>query len=146
MSMKKIFNSGAPFIIGNDEGDKKLFPPGFRYRMGSIIYTVKADVTQEAASPMREIFLSDGATEITPVESILKDMKEIQNSNNITAGEIMDPDERFMPKQVVEKVAKKRVKKKKVKKVVKKKGLVARELLVATVVLIMAGCIAICLF
>ena len=75
MAFKKTFNSDDPIILGNSDTND-LFRPGFRYKLGSIIYTVKANVTQEAASPMREVFLSDGATEIIPVETIMKDIKE----------------------------------------------------------------------
>ena len=126
--MKKIINAAkAPVVLGKTVDSDKLFPPGFRYRMGSMIYTVRRDCTQEKSSPMREVFLSDGATEIIPVETLLKDMKEIQNSRNKTNGEIMDPDMRFVfPKPSVEKVVKsvkktkKKVAKKAKKKVVKK--------------------------
>jgi hypothetical protein len=122
--MKKILNSSdAPVVLGSTSTDDQLFPPGFRYRMGSLIYTVRRDCTQEASSPMREVFLSDGATEIIPVETLIKDMKEITGSSNAANGEIMDPDERFVPKQaVIKKVAKNKTAKKKVaKKKAKKK-------------------------
>ncbi len=122
MTMRKIFNSeGNPIIVGSTSTDKNLFPPGFRYRIGGIIYTVKSDCTQEIASPMREVFLSDGATEIIPVETIIRDIKEIENSRNRAAGEVMDPDERFVPK-VAAPIKKKKVKKKAKKKVAKKKA------------------------
>jgi len=115
--MKKVLSSDAPIVVGGTSNNEVLFPPGFRYRMGSLIYTVKRDCTQEAAAPMREVTLSDGATEIIPVETLLKDIKEINNSRNKVAGEIMDPDERFVIKQAsVKKVAKKKTKKKKAKK------------------------------
>ena len=115
MTMKKNVKLGAPLVIKNTKETEQLFPPGFRYRMGGIIYTVKADVTQEASSPMREVSLSDGATEIVPVETIMKDVKEIENSRSKTAGEIMDPDERFIKKAVapVKKIKKKQKKTKK---------------------------------
>lgn len=118
--MKKVINaSNAPVIIGQTMDSDELFPPGFRYRMGSLIYTVKADCTQETASPMREVSLSDGATEIIPVETLLKDMKEIRNSRSKTGGEIMEPDMRFVRKTAVAKAVKK-TKKKVVKKTKKK--------------------------
>lgn len=123
--MRKIINaSKAPIVLNETMSDENLFPPGFRYRMGSIIYTVRRDCTQEASSPMREVFLSDGATEIVPVETLLKDMKEISNSRNVTTGEIMEPDMRFVLKQAAakKKIVKKKKKttKKKTKKVAKK--------------------------
>lgn len=128
MVMKKIMVSKSAVVMVNCSAtDKKLFPPGFRYRMGSIIYTVKADITQDATNPIREVFLSDGATEIVPVETLLKDIREIQNSRNKTAGEIMEPDPRFTPKEAISPIKKKtkkkvkKVKKKKAKKKVKKK-------------------------
>ena len=108
-----------------------MFPPGFRYRMGSLIYTVKEDVTQDPSSPMREVLLSDGSTQIIPVETLLKDMKEIENCNSKTGGEIMEPDKRLDPQFWIEqakkieaaqkKAAKKKVKKKTAKKKVAKK-------------------------
>lgn len=122
MAMKKIFRSGVPMMIGNTDKDQQLFLPGFRYRLGSIIYTVKADVTQEASSPMREVLLSDGSTQIIPVETLIRDMREIQNSRSKTAGEILEPDQRLMPKTAVPpvkkmtKTAKKKVSKKKIHK------------------------------
>lgn len=125
MVMKKIMVSkSAVAMVNSSVTDKKLFPPGFRYRMGSIIYTVKADITQDATNPIREVFLSDGATEIVPVETLLKDIREIQGSKSKTAGEIMEPDPRFTPKEAVAPVKKKKAKKKvkKVKKVKKKKA------------------------
>jgi len=121
--MRKIINaSKAPVILGSHASGDKLFPPGFRYRMGSLIYTVRRDCTQEVSSPMREVFLSDGATEIVPVETLLKDIKEIQNSRNKTTGEIMEPDMRFVPKQAAVKKTVKKTKKKVTKKKTKKKA------------------------
>ena len=121
MVMKKVINmSDAPVVLGCTTSDKELFPPGFCYRLGSLVFTIKSDCTQEASSPMREVFLSDGAIEIVPVETLIKDMKEIEKSSG-RAGEIMEPDQRFMPKQaVVEKVVKKKSKKKAKKKISKK--------------------------
>ncbi len=119
--MRKVMVSkSAVAMINSTATDKKLFPPGFRYRMGSIIYTVKADITQDITNPIREVSLSDGATEIVPVETLLKDIREIQNSRNKTAGEIMEPDLRFAPQSAVAPIKKKA--KKKVKKVKKKKA------------------------
>jgi len=123
MVMRKTINTkDAPIVLGQSTKDKELFPPGFRYRMGSLIFTVKGDCTQEASSPMREVFLSDGATEIVPVETLMKDVREITRSNG-NAGEIMEPDQRFMPKKLIaqKKVVKKKVAKKTVKKKVTKK-------------------------
>ena len=109
MVMKKIMISDVPVIIGNSSKNEQLFPPGFRYRMGNLIYTVRRDCTQESTSPMREVSLSDGATEIIPVESIIKDIKEI--SQNKAYGEILDPDIRFAPSnQKIEKVIEKKEK------------------------------------
>lgn len=117
MVMKKVLRSDAPIVVGGSSDSEVLFPPGFRYRMGSLIYTVKRDCTQETQSPMREVFLSDGATEIIPVETLLKDIKEINNSRNKVSGEILDPDERYTIKEAsVQKVAKKKTKKKNAKR------------------------------
>lgn len=121
MVMKKVINaSHAPVIIGQTMNSDELFPPGFRYRMGSLIYTVRRNCTQEASSPMREVSLSDGATEIVPVETLLKDVKEIKNSRSKTGGEIMEPDMRFVIKTAVAKKSVKKTKKKAVKKAKKK--------------------------
>ncbi len=118
MPFKKIITSdGRPIIIGSNAGEDDKFPPGFSYRIGSMIYTVKENITQEASSPMREVSLSDGKTEIMTVASIRRDLKE---SNC----EILPPDKRFTKKEeIVEKTKKKVVKKKKKtkKKVTKKK-------------------------
>ncbi len=120
MVMKKVLKSDATIVVGGASDSEMLFPPGFSYRMGSLIYTVKRDCTQETASPMREVLLSDGATEIIPVEVLLKDIKEINNSRNKVTGEILDPDERYTIKKAsAKKVIKK---KKKRKKRVKKNG------------------------
>lgn len=113
MVFEKAFQSNAPIVLGNTKAVKAMFPPGFRWNLGGIIYTVKGDVTQETASPMREVFLSDGATEIIPVESILKDMKEKDCK-------VMDPDPRFDFKKIAEREEEAKKKKKKTKKKVKK--------------------------
>lgn len=119
--MKKVLKSDAPIVVGGSSDSEALFPPGFRYRMGSLIYTVRRDCTQEVQSPMREVFLSDGATEIIPVETMLRDIKEINNSRNKVSGEIMDPDEKYTIKKAsVKKVVKKKTKKKTKKKNKKK--------------------------
>jgi len=114
MAFKKIITSqGQPVVIRTAQDDLK-YPPGFSYRIGSMIYTVKKDVTQEATSSMREVGLNDGTTEIMTVESISRDIKE-------PGCEILLMDERFVKKAVIEapiKVTKKKVVK---KKVVKKK-------------------------
>ena len=70
MVFKKILTSdGHPIVIGSTEEESVKFPPGFSYRIGGLIYTVKKDVTQEANSSMREISVSDGSIEIMLVES-----------------------------------------------------------------------------
>jgi len=109
MAFKKIFKTEAPIIVGDTKMEKLAFPPGFRYRIGSIIYTVRADVTQEASSPMREISLSDGGTEIIPVESIARDLKEPDC-------QVMEMDSKYTIKTAVAKKNVKKAKKKKAKK------------------------------
>ena len=102
MAFKKILtSSGNPVIIGDTKIDKKKFPPGFSYRIAGMIYTVKEDVTQEINSPMREVTVSDGTTEIIPVESIIKDLRE-------PGCEILEPDARFTRKIAKKKIAKKK--------------------------------------
>jgi len=50
MPFKKILTShGQPVIIGTTLGLDEKFIPGFAYRVGGLIYTVKANVTQEPA-------------------------------------------------------------------------------------------------
>ena len=105
MAFKKTFSTNAPIILGSSKAEE-LFPPGFRYRIAGTIYTVKADVTQEAASPMREVIRSDGSIEIIPIESIMKDLKEPDC-------EVMDPDARLTPGKEAEETPIKKVPKKK---------------------------------
>lgn len=115
MGFKKIITSeGHPVIIRESEDGTKKYPPGFSYRIGGMIYTVKKDVTQEATSSMREVSLNDGSTEIMAIESITRDLRE-------PGCEILPMDERFFKKAEVKKVTKKKAKKK-VKKKVKKKA------------------------
>ena len=116
MTFKKIITSdGNPVVIGSTKVDEDKFPPGFSYRIEGMIYTVKADVTQETSSPMREVTVSDGSTEIILVESIMKDLRE-------PCCEILPLDLRFAKKTAVKKKAKKVAKKKTTKKkVVKRK-------------------------
>lgn len=110
MVFKKILLSdGKPVIIGTISEEDVKFPPGFTYRIGSIIYTVKENVTQDTASPMREVILSDGSTEIISVESITRDLKE-------SDCDILPMDERFSKNKVIKK---KIIKNKKTKKKVK---------------------------
>ena len=117
MTFKKILISdGNPVVIGSTKVDESKFPPGFSYRIEGMIYTVKSDCTQEINSPMREVTVSDGSTEIILVESILKDLKE-------PGCEILPLDIRFAKKDPVKKTTKKVAKKKKTvkKKVAKRK-------------------------
>jgi hypothetical protein len=77
MSIHKTINANNSVVITNNTlEDKNLFPAGFCYKVGNIIYTVKADVTKEENSPMREVLLSDGRTEIMLIETIKRDLKE----------------------------------------------------------------------
>lgn len=79
MGFKKVVTGEIQYVIGkfaNDAEAKSIFPPGFTYRVGGTIYTVKEDVTKESGSPMRELTRSDGATEIISIESIKKDLQE----------------------------------------------------------------------
>jgi hypothetical protein len=116
MGFKKVITSdGQPVIIRESGGEDLKYPPGFSYRIDSMIYTVKKDVTQEAVSSMREVGLSDGSTEIMGVESITKDLKE-------PGCEVLPVDERFVKREAVQEVTKKKVAKKKAKKKTKKKA------------------------
>ena len=117
MGFKKIITSdGQPVIVRFSEDEVVKYPPGFSYRIGSTIYTVKNDVTQEVTSSMREVGLSDGSTEIMGIASITKDLKD-------PGCEILPMDERYTQKVEVKKTTKKKAKKvtkKKAKKVAKK--------------------------
>lgn len=116
MGFKKIITSdGQPVIIRESGGEDLKYPPGFSYRIGSMIYTVKNDVTQEVISSMREVGLSDGSTEIMAVESITKDLRE-------PGCEILPINERFVKREAVQEAVEKKVAKKKVKKKAKKKA------------------------
>lgn len=117
--------SDRPIIIGNSTDAFKLFRPGFVYRVGGMLYTVTEDVTQEINTPMRRVIVGDGHTEIIPVESIKKDLKEHD-------AQVLDVDKRYVEKKEatdqIEKKAKvksgtskKTKKRKKTKKTKKKK-------------------------
>ncbi len=75
--LKKAMNSQGMIVVGSED-DRYKFPPGFAYRIEGITYTVKENVTKEAKSQMRMISTSDGRTEITPIESIQKDIDSPQ--------------------------------------------------------------------
>lgn len=92
MSFKKIFTSNSVFVIGDSSNQKDLFPPGFRYCLGGTTYTVKSNVSKDPNSELREVFLSDGSTEILPIETIMKDLKDSECV-------IMEPDKRFVEKK-----------------------------------------------
>jgi len=114
MGFKKIITSqGQPVIIRESEDGTMKYPPGFSYRIGGLIYTVKKDVTQEATSSMREVGLSDGSTEIIAIESIKRDLRE-------PGCEVLPIDERFVKKAEVKKATKKKTRKKAKKKAKKK--------------------------
>lgn len=89
MTMKKIVQSNSMFVIKKSSTDKKLYPPGFSYRIGGVIYTVKEDVTKDPGSEMRRVVTSAGDTEIMAVEVITKDLKEA-DAAIISAGEKTD--------------------------------------------------------
>jgi hypothetical protein len=120
MPFKKVITSdGQPIVIGTTLGEDIKFPPGFCYRIGGLIYTVKEDVTQDRSSPMREISVSDGSTEIMTVASITNDLKA-------HGCQVMPMDKRFAKKEEtqteeVEVVEKKISKKKPQKTSVQKK-------------------------
>jgi len=116
MGFKKVLISdGRPIIIGSTKEEYLKFLPGFSYRIGGLIYTVKEDVTQEANSPTREVIVSDGSVEIMLVTSIKRDLKE-------SDCQILPLDMKYA-KTVEKKETKKTTAKKKIvkKKVVKKK-------------------------
>jgi hypothetical protein len=105
MVFKKVFQSGNPVILSH-VNDNIKFPPGFSYRIGGTIYTVKEDITEDKSSPMREVSLSDGSTEIMTVSSIARDLKEVDC-------QVLEMDKRFVKKVIDKKTVKKVTKKKK---------------------------------
>jgi len=78
MTFKKELKSNKQVVVGGSSINKfaHVYPPGFSYRVGGIIYTVTKDVTTEANSPMREVMLSDGSKEIMLIDTIRKDIRE----------------------------------------------------------------------
>lgn len=76
MVFKKFFHSDKPIILNKTDAISSLFPPGYSYRLGSLTFTVKKDVTEEKHSPKREVITSDGSTEILDIETIIKDLKQ----------------------------------------------------------------------
>ena len=73
--LKKAMNSQGMIVVGSED-DRYKFPPGFAYRIEGIVYTVKENVSKDVKSQMRLVTTSDGRTEIIPIESIEKDIKE----------------------------------------------------------------------
>lgn len=77
MTFKKVISSdGVPYIIGNDSGKDNKFLPGFRYKLGSVEYTVRKVITKEANSFMRRLICSDGSIEDVSVDTIMKDLQD----------------------------------------------------------------------
>jgi hypothetical protein len=112
MSFKKVMQGKNVFVIGSHDDVKNMFRPGFRYQLGSTIYTVAKDVTQDATSSMREVITSDGSVEVMPVEVIRKDLRD-------PGARILDPDPKYLSKTAVKPEEPKEVKtlvKKEVKK------------------------------
>ena len=74
MAFKKTITSNADVVIGGNGPLDALFPPGFKYMSGDVIYTVTkrfyADNTE-----FRRLVTSDGATEDVTVATIVKDLK-----------------------------------------------------------------------
>lgn len=86
MVMKKKLESEAHVVIaGGDQS--KMFPPGYRYKMGDTIYKVLkrkfADNTE-----MREIVDDRGSCTFMTVESIKKDHDPAFNHGDF---EVLDP-------------------------------------------------------
>ena len=78
MSFKKIITSQSQYVVGNFSNieENKLFPPGFEYRLGGIVYTVKEDCTKDTGAYARKVITSEGVTEIMTLETIKKDLQE----------------------------------------------------------------------
>jgi len=76
MVMKKIMSSEDGIAIIANSETKDSFPVGFKYMLGSTIYTVDKIVNKDPNSDMRRVVSSEGDVEILPIESIIKDMKE----------------------------------------------------------------------
>ena len=96
MSFRKVTQGKNIIVIGNQDDVKDLFQPGFRYQLGTTIYTVIKDATQDVTASMREVVTSDGNVEIMPVEVIKKDLKEADSK-------VLEPDQKYVVKTAEEK-------------------------------------------
>jgi hypothetical protein len=94
MTFKKVMQSNKVFVIGQSDDQTELFPPGFRYCVGEMTYTVVKDLTKEPTSAMREVMTSDGHTEIMSVEVIQRDLKEWN-------AKVMDPVLKYAKTEVI---------------------------------------------
>lgn len=97
MFKKLMVSKNNIAILGNSSNPKNLFFPGFRYRLENTEYTVKSDCTKDIHAPMREVFLSDGRTEIIPIEVLQRDIDDPKT-------EILEPDMRLVPEDIKESI------------------------------------------
>lgn len=76
MAMNKKFNSvGDKVLIVNSQNQADLFPPGYKYMIGSDTYTV-LEALYEDNTQMRKILTGDGTIQVRTVDTILKDHRE----------------------------------------------------------------------
>ena len=75
MVIKKAMDSEGMIVVGNSE-THKLFPVGFEWRVGSIVYTVKEIINKDPHSDMRRVLSSRGDEEYMVAETIIKDLKD----------------------------------------------------------------------
>lgn len=77
MSFKKVISTdGVPYVIGKTSNSDDQFLPGFRYKLGSVEYTVRKVIIKEPNLSIRRLICSDGSVEDVSVETILKDIQD----------------------------------------------------------------------
>ena len=74
--MKKEISMNSPSVIKVGERNDDIFPVGFKYSMGNVIYTVHEIATRDPGSNLRKVITSDRDTEIMTIETIQKDLLE----------------------------------------------------------------------
>ena len=62
-------------IIPVGEDSTRLFPPGYQFALGQIVYTVKK-VVQKDHADMRVLLTSDGIVEYIEIATLKKDVKD----------------------------------------------------------------------
>jgi len=74
MVMKKNLSSERMVIVSSND-QSEMFPVGYKYLLGSAIYTI-TKTYKEDNTEMRKIVSDSGGAEILTVDSLIKDTKE----------------------------------------------------------------------